>query len=246
MVAFYNGAIPIHMKNNRFQKTLLVFALLICLLVPSLSASAAEGGLLPVFSGFVVAVSNGQAKVVRGVYVPGTLALRVMQQPADDPKLVFRVDGVATQFGMAASNHVIGLLAHNNLAGASFSGLKIGQEVRIVYGDGRVDYYTVDHLARFQVLQPGGQAEDYLDLNSKLNYTARDIFTTFYAGADHVTFQTCIFKDGNSSWGRLFITAIPVPSNYLGRLLAAMLQTSFYYKKVGNVFGTMVLDFGFR
>jgi hypothetical protein len=44
----------------------------------------------------------------------------------------------------------------------------------------------------------------------------------------------------------LFITAIPVPSNYLGRLLAAMLQTSFYYKKVGNVFGTMVLDFGFR
>jgi len=26
-----------------------------------------------------------------------------------------------------------------------------------------------------------------------------------------VTFQTCILQDGNSSWGRLFITAVPVP-----------------------------------
>jgi len=234
------------MKNKHFQKTFLVFALLICLMIPSLSASAAEGASLPAFSGFVVAVSDGQAKVVRGVYVPGTLALRVMQQPADDPELVFREDGVATQFRMAASNHVIGLLAHNDLAGASFSGMKIGQEVRIIYGDGRVEYYTVDRLAQFQVLQSGSQAEDYLDLNSKLNYTAQDIFTMFYDGAAHVTFQTCIFQDGSSSWGRLFVTAIPASPNYLRELQAVFLQTSHDFNWVGNALGTMILDLGFQ
>jgi hypothetical protein len=234
------------MKNNHLHKTLLVFALLICLVIPSLSASAAEGAVLPIFSSFVVAVSDGQAKVVRGVYVPGTLALRVMQQPADDPELVFRADGVATQFRMAASNHVIGLLAHNNLAGASFSGLKIGQEVRIIYGDGRVDYYTVDRLARFRVLQHGSQAEDYLDLSSNISYTAQAIFTMFYAGAAHVTFQTCIFQDGSFSWGRLFVTALPVSSNYLRELLAVMLQTSYDFNKVGKTLGMLVWNLGLR
>jgi len=53
-------------------------------------------------------VVNGQAKEVRGVYVPGILALRVLQQPQGDPGLVLRVDGVATQFRLAARNRVIG------------------------------------------------------------------------------------------------------------------------------------------
>jgi hypothetical protein len=234
------------MKNNPFQKTLLVFAMLICLMIPSLSANAAEGGALPVFSGFVVAVANGQPKVVRGVYVPGILALRVMQQSSNDPEFVMQVDGVATQFGLAARNNVIGLLAHNDLAGASFSSLKIGQEVRIIYGDGRVDYYTVDRLARFRVLQHGSQAEDYLDLSSNISYTAQAIFTMFYAGAAHVTFQTCIFQDGSFSWGRLFVTALPVSSNYLRELLAVMLQTSYDFNKVGKTLGMLVWNLGLR
>ncbi len=40
----------------------------------------------------------------------------------------------------------------------------------------------------------------------------------FYTGAGHVTFQTCIIKDGNPSWGRFFVTAIPIPvMDYLHR-----------------------------
>ena len=81
--------------------------------------------------------------MIQGVYVPGTLALRVMQQPAAEPESVPAMDGVATQFSPAVQSRVIGLLAHNDLAGASFSSLRIGQEVRIVYGDGRVEYYQV-------------------------------------------------------------------------------------------------------
>ena len=123
--------------------TLLALAMFILIVLPVKSASAAEKGNPPAFSGFIASVVNGQAKEVRGVYVPGTLALRVLQQPQDDPGLVFRVDGVATQFQLAAHNRVIGLLAHNDLAGATFSGLKIGQEVRIIYGNGRVEYYQI-------------------------------------------------------------------------------------------------------
>jgi hypothetical protein len=200
------------MINKHFQKTLLVFALLVGLVVPLRSASAAGDRAFPAFSGFVAAVTDGQADVVRGVYVPGVLAMRVMQQPADDPGFVLRMGGVVTQFREAALNHVIGLLAHNDLAGVSFSNLKVGQEVRIIYGNGRVDYYVVNRLVRFQALPSGSEGENYVDLSSNITYSAQDIFSMFYNGKVHVTFQTCILQGGNSSWGRLFVTALPIPA----------------------------------
>ena len=197
------------MINKHFQKSLLVFALLVGLVVPLRSASAAGGKAFPAFSDFVAVVTDGQANVVRGVYVPGVLAMRVLQQPADDPGFVLPMGGVVTQFREAALNHVIGLLAHNDLAGVSFSNLKVGQEVRIIYGNGRVDYYVINRLARFQALPSGSEGENYVDLSSNITYTAQGIFSMFYDGKVHVTFQTCILYGGNSSWGRLFVTALP-------------------------------------
>jgi hypothetical protein len=138
------------MKNILLKKSLLILTLLTCLVLPAQSVSAVGAGTLPEFSVFVASVTNGQAKIVRGVYAPGTLALPVMQQLSDDPESVLRIGGVATQFGLAARNHVIGLLAHDDLAGAFFASLKMGQEVRIVYGDVRVDYYKINRLARFK------------------------------------------------------------------------------------------------
>lgn len=198
------------MSTNRLLKATLFLAIIICLLIPLGSAGAANGATLPDFSGFVTSVVDGQANVVRGVYVPEVLALQVLQQPAGDNTSVLRLDGVATQFNAAAQNHVIGLLAHNDKAGASFAGLQIGQEVRIIYGDGRVDYYLVNRLASYQALQTGDEVKNYLDLGSNITYTVQEIFTMFYAGAGHVTFQTCILKDANPSWGRFFVTAVPV------------------------------------
>jgi hypothetical protein len=219
-MALYNVDIPNQMKNNRLLKTLVVFSLLICLVIPYSSTSAADGAILPSFADFVASVADGQTGVVRGVYVPGVLALRVMQQPAGDPTSVLQMDGVATQFSVAAQYHVTGLLAHNNLAGITFSRLRIGQEVRIVYGDGRVEYYMVNQLARFQALEPDSRHGHYLDLRSNVTYTTQDIFTEFYNGNVHVTFQTCILQDDNSSWGRLFVTAVPILS--LNPLLRAL------------------------
>ena len=35
------------------------------------------------------------------------------------------------------------------------------------------------------------------------------MFKRVYAGDRHVTFQTCIQEEGISSWGRLFVVAVP-------------------------------------
>jgi hypothetical protein len=241
----YNSPTPLWMKNNKLRMILLALALFVLIVLPLSSASAAESGDLPAFSGFIAAVVNGRAREVRGVYVPGTLALRVLQQPQDDPGFVLPMDGVATQFRLAARNRVIGLLAHNDLAGAEFSGLKIGQEVRVVYGNGRVEYYRINRLARFQVLQPGSQQENYEDLNSNATYSAQEIFSIFYDGDAHVTFQTCLLRDGNSSWGRLFVTAIPVPS-YVRMFQALTPLVSRDFGMVGDRIGLLIGDLGLR
>ncbi len=245
-MASYNGYIPNQMINKQIQKTFVAFALLIGLVLPLRSASAAGGEALPAFSGFVATVMDGETNVVRGVYVPGVLALRVMQQPADDPESVLRMDGVVTQFGEAALNHVIGLLAHDDLAGVSFSNLRIGQEVRIVYGDGRVEYYMVNRLARFQAPQPGSRDKNYVDLDSNIPYTAQDIFSMFYDGDVHVTFQTCILQDGNSSWGRLFVTAIPIPAMPLQEYQTFMLGARLDINTIGVGLERLVGDGDFR
>ena len=86
----------------------------------------------------------------------------------------------------------------------------------------------VNHLSRFQVNQPNSRFENYVDLNSNITYTPQDIFTKFYNGDVHVTFQTCIPMDGNSSWGRLFVTAIPVlPVNALLQALRIQVVSDF-------------------
>jgi hypothetical protein len=165
---------------------------------------------LPSFVNFVASVKTGQAYIVTGVYVPGVLAFPVVAQPAGDPAYVSTEKGKVTQFS-AANKGVIGLLAHNNLAGATFSGLEEGQEVRIVYGDGNYVSYWIDKVDHFQALEPLNVRSEFHDPVSNRNYSATQIFDMFYTGKAHVTFQTCIAKNGEASWGRLFVTAVPHP-----------------------------------
>jgi hypothetical protein len=68
----------------------------------------------------------------------------------------------------------------------------------------------------------------------------------FYNGAAHVTFQTCILQDGNSSWGRLFVTAIPVSSIHLREFQTLTLQTKHEISKVVDSLGPVVGYLGFR
>ena len=182
--------------------------------MPALAASNPvdgdnTGNALPDYESFVTSVQNGQAGVLRGVYVDGVLALPVVQQPVGHPGFVSQNADEITQFNMAAEVGNVGLLAHNFLSGASFTYLAPGQEVLLIYGDGTVEHFVIDQIYQYQALQPYSPNSEFRDLETNVTITAQELFRKVYRGERHVTFQTCIAANGNSSWGRLFITAQP-------------------------------------
>jgi len=165
--------------------------------------------LVPDFASFVQSVMDGQADMLRGVYVSGVLAMPVVQQPVGQPGFVSTTDDQLTQFGMAAEVGNVGLLAHNYLAGTSFSMLMPGQQVSLIYGDGHVEFFVVKHILKYQALDPYSPYSDFRNLENSITISAAEMFKQVYRGDRHVTFQTCIEANGNSSWGRLFVIAEP-------------------------------------
>ena len=198
------------MSRTALSLSLLVFIFTAFFLnLDSTQAIANPDGALPGFADFSRSVQNGDATVLRGVYVPDVLALPVVQQPVDRPYYVSNHDGEATQFGMASQYGNIGLLAHNNLSGRDFSRISIGQQVRLVYGDGRVEDFLVANILRFRASNPESVSSSFRNLDRKETLSAGEMFTRTYTGERHLVFQTCIAANGNVSWGRLFIIAVP-------------------------------------
>jgi hypothetical protein len=189
--------------------SLLLFTLASIWLNPSSAQAMGEAAPLPAFADFSKSVQNGQKDMLRGIYVTDALALPVVQQPSSNAGYVSNKDGEATQFGMPSQYGNIGLLAHNHLAGKSFSQLTIGQEVRLIYGDGHVEYFIVTEILKYQALQPTSPYSSFKNLTKDETLTAEQMFKRVYFGDHHVTFQTCIEANGNLSWGRLFVMAIP-------------------------------------
>ena len=172
-------------------------------------ALGSGGANLPGFAEFSKTVQNSQAELLRGVYVPEVLALPIVQQPAGDAGYVSPKEGEITQFGTAAQFGNVGLLAHNHLSGRLFSQLAVGQEVRLVYGDGKVDYFVITQILQVQALQPTSPYSSFRDLSNDEVLTAEQMFAKVYRGDRHVTFQTCIANKESLSWGRLFVVALP-------------------------------------
>ena len=177
---------------------------------PATAFALGEGGAaLPDFAEFTKTVQNSEANVLRGVYVPEVLALPITQQPAGNAGYVSSKEGEVTQFDMAAQFGNVGLLAHNHLSGRLFPQLALGQEVRLVYGNGNVEYYVITEIQQYQALQPTSQYSNFRDLTDNEMLTAEQLFNKVYRGERHVTFQTCIANAESLSWGRLFVIAIP-------------------------------------
>lgn len=179
---------------------------------------------LPAFGDFAKSVQNGKEDTLRGVYVNNVLALPVIQQPSGNPGYVSSADGEITQFGMASQYGNIGLLAHNHLSGKLFSQLAVGQEVRLVYGDGKTETFVITEVMSYQALQPTSPYSSFRNLSKEETLNAEQMFKRVYLGDRHVTFQTCIESNGNTSWGRLFIIAIPKPQNSTAMERNATLQ----------------------
>jgi hypothetical protein len=167
---------------------------------------------------FRTGLNNGSAQLIRGVYVQDVMALRVVQQPADQPAFVSATQGTVTQFAMATNSGITGLLAHNFASGKLFSNLAVGNKVDVVYGDGSVKSYVVSKVLRFQALQPTSPSSNFVNLDTGENLTASGLFSQVYSGSHHVTFQTCIQEGAVDSWGRLFVVAEPVDENVVASL----------------------------
>ncbi len=172
---------------------------------------------LPGLNVFASQVMNGQDGQLRGVYASDLFTARVVQQPVGQPGFVSPSQGVLTQFSGAAQFGSTGLLAHNYLAGAQFSQLRIGQILYLVYGDGRTAAYAVTHLLKYQALQPNSDYSSFIDLTTGARLSAFGLFAGVYDRPGAVVLQTCIAANGLSTWGRLFVIAEPLASPRLWR-----------------------------
>src|SRR6266511_4133359 len=176
-------------------------------LIPGFSVQALSSNFasdnLPLLNVFVDQVKNGQADQLRGIYIPDILAAPVVQQPKGNNAFVSPKQNIVTQFGSTV------LLAHNNLAGASFSQLETGQKIYLIYGDGQISTFVVTEILRYRALKPTSPSSKFIDLNTNDLLKASEVFSKVYDRQGQAVFQTCISKGDEFSWGRLFVIAEP-------------------------------------
>jgi hypothetical protein len=198
------------MPGRLFRTICLNLFLFLSLTISVFPARAIElSASTPDLTSFVDSVKDGQAGILRGVYIQGLFALRVVQQPPNNPAYVSVSQGVVTEFHSAKDVGNFGLLAHNYLAGKDFHLLSKNQEVYVIFGDGKIEKYRVKKILRYQTFEPKSTTSNFIDLDSGERLSSTQLFAKVYKGARHLTFQTCIDKDGELSWGRLFVIAEP-------------------------------------
>ena len=157
---------------------------------------------------FINQVRNGKSGQLVGIYVPDLMALPVVQQPSKNPAFVSTEASTLTQFGMASQYGTTGILAHNNLAGATFYKFSVGDLVALVYGDGKVEFYQINRVDRFQALSPDSPFSNFLELDHPdKQISSTELFSRIYTHGDPLVFQTCLADQGNPSWGRIFVSA---------------------------------------
>ena len=174
---------------------------------------------VPDLSSFTSSIQNGDGNALRGVYVDGLFALPIVQQPSSNPAYVSTDNNTVTQFGMATQFGGVGLLAHNNLSGQYFFRLMPGMMIQLIFGNGQIEYFQVTQVYQYRATSPYSMYSDFVNLDTQEYLIGSALFAKVYTGPRHLTFQTCISHDGNSSWGRLFVIAEPI--HYLSSVVRA-------------------------
>jgi hypothetical protein len=145
------------------------------------------------------------------VQVDGGFSLPIVQQPAGDSMYVSSRVNLLTQFSRPAQNGVTALLAHNYRSGIQFYDLRPGQKITITYGGLITREYRVVSIDKFQKLVSSDTLSDLIDLQTNTRVTSTEVYKRFYSGEPHLTFQTCLEKDGKLDWGLYFVVADPLP-----------------------------------
>jgi hypothetical protein len=157
---------------------------------------------------FIETVKDERKKgSIVGLFAAHTFASPVVQQPADNLLYVSTQASTLTQFRRAQQAGTTGLLAHNYLAGAQFFNLRTGSQLYRVQGDGSYRLYEVFAIEDYQALT----LTSFRDLSTGKAIGQYPLFDRIYRSKnDRLVLQTCIEKNGASSWGRRFILAKPV------------------------------------
>ena len=153
---------------------------------------------------------TSEASTLNSVHFEDSLVFPVVQQPSGKPNFVSKNAGEITQFSSASDYGNIGLLAHNYLSGKAFFRLTAGEEIVLVYEDGKTETFVVSKILKYEALDSKSPFSSFRNLNNQDEIlSAQEMFQRAYEGDRHITFQTCISKYGNASWGRLFVVAVP-------------------------------------
>ncbi len=151
-----------------------------------------------------------EVNTLSSVHFEDSLVFPVVQQPGGQPNFVSKNGGEITQFSSASNYGNIGLLAHNFLSGKSFFQLVVGEEIHLVYRDGTTETFVVSEILKYEALDSKSPFSSFRNLNDQDEVlSAQQMFERAYGGEHHITFQTCIARHGNASWGRLFVMAVP-------------------------------------
>jgi hypothetical protein len=154
------------------------------------------------------AKESASSNQLASIKIENVFDLPVVQQPSSNPGYVSTRNNTLTQFGLASSYGSIGILAHNYLAGKYFSSLSSGQVITLTFADGTTKNYTISSIKQYQALTPDSQYSKFVDLNdSSKTLSSSDLFMDTFGLSNALVLQTCITKNGNSSWGRLFVIA---------------------------------------
>jgi hypothetical protein len=159
--------------------------------------------------------SSSPSARIQQVEAVGLFTYPVVDQPGNSPGFVSNRPGTLTHFQLAQRYGTIGLMAHNTLAGAKFSSLEIGVEIRLQVQGRRPQSYWVTDIRQFQALAPLSPYSDFIDLQNGRRYSASGLFREIYGSGNDLVFQTCLEKNGDPSWGRLFVIASQVPDKYI-------------------------------
>jgi hypothetical protein len=191
----------------------------------------------PTLSEFRTVVTANPGGFLSGIYVENLMANPIVQQPSNNPGYVSQDETAVTQFGMASQFNTIGILAHNNKAGAAFSKLGIGEVIYLVQSTGTLKAFRITKIQQYQALSPNSPYSNFINMQNSNTITAQTLFTSIYGqGGGVLILQTCIEKDGNPSWGRLFVMAtplvdIPLP-HHTSKVFSAIQNRAFNFAQM--------------
>ncbi len=164
------------------------------------------------FNQFIKSVTNKRiGNQFVGMIAPNHFNLPITQQPIGRPDFVSNEPDVITEFSLSKQYGSIGLLAHNHLAGSSFTYLQENDLIVLVTANKEYKLYKVEKILSYQALSPNSPYSNFVDLkDSNRILSAVDLFMEVYTEEGSLVIQTCIERGGEPSWGRLFIQAFPV------------------------------------